>query len=80
MKRLSPRYLDPLDGESSHHLEVAVPGCKVLASCVSAQGVKRMVFLNGKDIWALHIDAVEVDLRNIASGGERNGGVTIKAM
>jgi len=80
LKCLPSRCLNPLNSESSHCLEVAVPSCKILSSSISTEWIDGMIFLNAEDVRVLHVNAIKVDLWNVTLRRERNGGIIMKAM
>jgi len=72
--------MDPLDVKLFHCLEVAVPSSKVLLSSISTEWIEGVIFLNGEDIWALHTNAIELDLWNVSFRCKWNGGIIMKTM
>ena len=76
LKRLSLRGLDPLNGEPSKCLEIAIPCGEIFSGGVPVERVQ----LNVKDVGSQHIDTIEVNLGDVAFSGERDSRVTVKTV
>ena len=75
---LSLRGLNPLNGESPESLKVLIPCSEIFPGGIPIERVEKVVVLNSKDVWPLHIDAVEVNLWDVSLNSEWDGWVAMK--
>ena len=69
-----------MDGESAECLKISVPRDEILPGGVPIEWVEKIVVLDSEDIRSLHVNAIEINLRNVTLAGEWDGRVAMKIM